>query len=77
MVDSVPVDKKVYTRDNFDSKGRFTNGNIGGGRKKGSQKDQIRTRWEKLCKGKHTDRVYWALLNACLQGDIAAIRLYL
>lgn len=71
------MSNKVYTPDNFTQGHRFAVGNIGGGRKKGSKRDQCVERWQKLCKGKHTDRVYWALLNAAIGGDIAAIRLYL
>jgi hypothetical protein len=61
-----------------DEKGHFIKGHKSlGGRPKGTKKAQLLIRWDKLCKGKHTDRVYYALLDAALSGDVAAIRLYL
>jgi hypothetical protein len=61
----------------------FQKGNqtaVGHGRPKGStgtKKQRLVERWTNITKGKHLDRVYYALLNACLQGDIAAIKLFL
>jgi hypothetical protein len=56
--------------------GRFVAGTGGAARKKGNNIEARLEQSRRQLKAKHLDRVYWALLSRCLQGDIPAIRLY-
>ncbi len=56
--------------------GRFLKGTGGVARKKGNNIEARLEQSRRQLKAKHLDRVYWALLNQCLKGDIPAIRLY-